>query len=152
MAGTGVKQLPDTCGKFSPHLKVKLEFTLVLLSPFLTLVLLIPFLKTLDPDQLVSEAILSGSTLFSSLSKIQIKAEQDKIWEKCYCVVHKIFSMIRAKDNIISKFQSKFIFGCFTCLNVFKGFMLIHTVASYSIFHIYIFTHLVKLYYSKSTS
>ena len=32
-------------GKFSPHLKVKLEFTLVLL---------IPFLKTLDPDQLVS--------------------------------------------------------------------------------------------------
>ena len=41
-------------GKFSPHLKVKLEFTLVLLNPELTLVLLIPFLKTLDPDQLVS--------------------------------------------------------------------------------------------------
>ena len=41
-------------GKISPHLKVKLEFTLVLLSPELTLVLLIPFLKTLDPDQLVS--------------------------------------------------------------------------------------------------
>ena len=35
-------------------LKVKLEFTLVLLNPELTLFLLIPFLKTLDPDQLVS--------------------------------------------------------------------------------------------------
>ena len=41
-------------GKFSPHFKIKLEFTLVLLNPELTLVLLIPFLKTLDPDQLVS--------------------------------------------------------------------------------------------------
>ena len=41
-------------GKFSPHLKVKLEFTLVLLNPELALVLLIPFLKKLDPDQLVS--------------------------------------------------------------------------------------------------
>ena len=41
-------------GKFSPYLKVKLEFTLVLLNPELTLVLLIPFLKTQDPDQLVS--------------------------------------------------------------------------------------------------
>ena len=41
-------------GKFSPHLKVKLEFTLVLLNPELTLVLLIPFLKTLDLDRLVS--------------------------------------------------------------------------------------------------
>ena len=42
-------------GKFSPQLKVKLEFTLVLQNPELTLVLLIPFLKkTLDPDQLVS--------------------------------------------------------------------------------------------------
>ena len=41
-------------GKFSPHLKVKLEFTLVMLNPKLTLVLLIPFLLTLDPDQLVS--------------------------------------------------------------------------------------------------
>ena len=41
-------------GEFSPHLKVKLEFTLVLQNPELTLVLLIPFLKTLDPDQLVS--------------------------------------------------------------------------------------------------
>ena len=41
-------------GKFSTHLKVKLEFTLVLLNQELTLVLLIPFLKTLDPDQLVS--------------------------------------------------------------------------------------------------
>ena len=41
-------------GKCSPHLKVKLEFTLVLLNPELTLVLLIPFLITLDPDQLVS--------------------------------------------------------------------------------------------------
>ena len=38
-------------GKFSPHLKVKLEFTLVLLNSELTLVLLNPFLKTLDPDQ-----------------------------------------------------------------------------------------------------
>ena len=41
-------------GKFSSHLKVKLEFTIVLLNPELTLVLLIPVLKTLDPDQLVS--------------------------------------------------------------------------------------------------
>ena len=41
-------------GKFSPHLKVKLEFTIVLLNLELALVLLIPFLKTLDPDQLVS--------------------------------------------------------------------------------------------------
>ena len=41
-------------GKFSSHLKVKLEFTLVLVNPELTPVLLIPFLKTLDPDQLVS--------------------------------------------------------------------------------------------------
>ena len=41
-------------GKFSPHLKVKLEFTFVLLNPELTLVLLNPFLKTLDPDQQVS--------------------------------------------------------------------------------------------------
>ena len=41
-------------GKFSPHLMVKLQFTLVLLNPELTLVLLNPFLKTLDPDQLVS--------------------------------------------------------------------------------------------------
>ena len=40
-------------GKFSPHLKVKLD-TLVLLNPELTLVLLNPFLKTLDPDRLVS--------------------------------------------------------------------------------------------------
>ena len=37
-------------GKFSPHLEVKLEFTLVLLNPELTFALLIPFLKTLDPD------------------------------------------------------------------------------------------------------
>ena len=56
-------------GKFSPHLKGKLEFTLVLLNPELTLVLYIPFLKTLHPDQLgfFSNAILSGSTLFSTL-------------------------------------------------------------------------------------
>ena len=40
-------------GKFSP-LKFKLEFILVMLNPELTLVLLIPFLKTLDPDQMVS--------------------------------------------------------------------------------------------------
>ena len=49
---------------FSPFKK----FTLVLLDPELTLVLLIPFLKTLDPiSWLLSEAILSGSTLFSIL-------------------------------------------------------------------------------------
>ena len=41
-------------GKFYPHLNVKLEFTHVLLNPDLTFILLIPFLKTLDPDQLVS--------------------------------------------------------------------------------------------------
>ena len=50
MTGTGVKQLPDT----QVNLKVKLEFTLVLLNPELTLVLLNQFFKTLDPDQLVS--------------------------------------------------------------------------------------------------
>ena len=32
-------------GKFSPHFKVKLEFTLVLLNPELTLVLLNPFFE-----------------------------------------------------------------------------------------------------------
>ena len=48
------KTIARYTGKFSPHLKVKLEFTLVLLNPELTLVLLNPFLKTLDPDQLVS--------------------------------------------------------------------------------------------------
>ena len=64
MTGTGVKQLPDTQVNFSPFT----EFTLVLLDPELTLVLLIPLLKKLDPDQLAfSEAILSGSTLFSIL-------------------------------------------------------------------------------------
>ena len=47
---TGVTQLPDT----QAHLKVKLEFTIVLLNPELALVLLDPFLKTLDPDQVVS--------------------------------------------------------------------------------------------------
>ena len=41
-------------GKFSPLLKVKLEFTLVLLNPDLTLVLLNQFSKTLDPDQQIS--------------------------------------------------------------------------------------------------
>ena len=41
-------------GKFSPHLKVKLELILVLLNPELTLVLLNPFLIKLDPDQLAS--------------------------------------------------------------------------------------------------
>ena len=41
-------------GKFSPHIKVKLEFTLVLLNPKVSLVLLNPFFETLDPDQLVS--------------------------------------------------------------------------------------------------
>ena len=53
-------------GKFSPHLKVKLEFTLVLLNPELTLVLLNPFLKTLDPDQLVSFRGHLITTLFST--------------------------------------------------------------------------------------
>ena len=52
-------------GNFSPHLKVKLEFTLVLLNPELTLVLLNLLLKTLDPDQLVISEI-TGSTLFST--------------------------------------------------------------------------------------
>ena len=50
MTGTGVKQLPD----IQVNLKVKLEFTIVLLNPELTIVLLKLFLKTLDPDQLVS--------------------------------------------------------------------------------------------------
>ena len=55
-------------GKISPHLKVILEFILVLLNPELTFVLLIPFLKTLDPDQLVSfRGLLSGSSLFTTL-------------------------------------------------------------------------------------
>ena len=44
-----VKQLPDTQVNF-----LQLEFTLVLLNPELTHVLLNLFLKTLDPDQLVS--------------------------------------------------------------------------------------------------
>ena len=51
----GVKTIARYTGKFSPHLKVKLEFSLVLPNPeLITLVLLIPFSKTLDPDQLVS--------------------------------------------------------------------------------------------------
>ena len=50
---TGVKFARYT-GEFSPHLKVKLEFALVLLNPELTLVLFNPFLKTLDLNQLVS--------------------------------------------------------------------------------------------------
>ena len=57
-------------GKISPHLKVKLEFTLVLLNPELTLVQLNPFLKTLDPDQLVSfsgHLIRIYTVLFSTL-------------------------------------------------------------------------------------
>ena len=56
MTGTGVKQLPDTQVNVLPinDLKVKLEFTHVLLNPEFTLVLMIPFLNTLDPDQLVS--------------------------------------------------------------------------------------------------
>ena len=65
MTGTDVTQLPDTQVNF-----LQLRFTLVLLKPELTLVLLNPFLKTLDPDQLdseISEAVLSGSTLFSTL-------------------------------------------------------------------------------------
>ena len=55
MTGTGVKQLPDTQVNFSPHLKVKLKFTLVLLNPFL---------KTL-----ISWFLLEAteSTLFSTL-------------------------------------------------------------------------------------
>ena len=55
-------------GKFSPCLKLKLEFTIVLLNPELTIVLLIPFLKTLDPDQLVSfRDHLIMFTLFSTI-------------------------------------------------------------------------------------
>ena len=55
-------------GKFSPCLKLKLKFTLVLLNPELTIVLLIPFLKTLDPDQLVSfRDHLIMFTLFSTI-------------------------------------------------------------------------------------
>ena len=67
-------------GKFSPHLKVKLEFTLVLLNPELTHVLLNPFLKTLDLDQLVSlRSHLIRINTVSHLLKIQVSAEQDKI-------------------------------------------------------------------------
>ena len=54
-------------GKFSPPLKVKLEFTIVLLNTELTLVLLIPFLKMLDPDQLVTFRGHLIRTLFSTL-------------------------------------------------------------------------------------
>ena len=83
--------------KFSPYLKVKLAFTLVLLILELIIVLLIPFLKTSDPDQLVSfrgHLIRIYTVFYTNL------VEQDKIWEKCNCVVHNIFSMIRVKDTI----------------------------------------------------
>ena len=66
-----------TC-KLSPHLKFKLELTLLLLNPEIALVLLDHFLKALDPDQLVP----FRSHLIRIL-KIQVSAEQDKIWEKC---------------------------------------------------------------------
>ena len=48
-----------------------------------------------------------------------------------YCVVHKIFSMIRAKDIIFiaKKYFKLSVLDSFlavlTCLNVVKGFMLI---------------------------
>ena len=50
----GCQTIARYTGKISPHLKVKLDLTLVLLNPEITLVLLIPFLKTLDLDRLVS--------------------------------------------------------------------------------------------------
>ena len=71
-------------GKFSPHLKVKLEFTLVLLISKLTLVLLNLFLnKNLDSDQLVSfiDHLITINTVFHT--KIQVSAEHDKIWMEC---------------------------------------------------------------------
>ena len=79
MTGTGVKQLPDT-GIFSPHLKVKLEFTLVLLNPEFTLVLLNPFLKTLDPDQLVSFRghLIRIYTVFHTNRKYRFKLNRIK--------------------------------------------------------------------------
>ena len=71
MTGTGVKQLPDTEVNFLPHLKVKLEFTLVLLNPGLTFVLLNPFLKTLDPDQLVSFRSHRSALIENKLNRIK---------------------------------------------------------------------------------
>ena len=58
-------------GKFSSHLKVKLEFTLVLLNPELTLVLLNPFLETLDPDQLVSFRSHRSALIENKLNRIK---------------------------------------------------------------------------------
>ena len=78
LTGIGVKQLPGTQVNFLPiYLKVKLEFTLVLLNPFL---------KILNPDQLVSfrsHLIRIPSTQFSTL----IENTDLKTWEMCYCVV-----------------------------------------------------------------
>ena len=54
MTGTGVKTIARYTGKFSPHLKVKLEFTLVLLNTELKPCPVESIFKTLDPDQLVS--------------------------------------------------------------------------------------------------
>ena len=102
MTGTGVKQLPDTQVNFLSinDLKVKLEFTHVLLNPEFTLVQMIPFLNTQDTDLLASyRGHCTRIYTFFQL-KIQILAEQDKIWEKCYCGVHKIYSMIPVKDTI----------------------------------------------------
>ena len=67
-------------GKFSPHLKVKLEFTLVLLNPELTLVLLNPFLKTPDPDHLVSFRghLIRIYTIFHSSWKYRFKLNRIK--------------------------------------------------------------------------
>ena len=62
----GCQTIARYTGKFSPHLKVKLEFYLVLLNPELTLVLLNPFLKTLGPDQLVSFSCHLVSTLIEN--------------------------------------------------------------------------------------
>ena len=46
----------------------------------------------------------SRSTLFSTL----IENTDLKIWEKCYCVVHKIFCMIQVKDTNIYLYKKLF--------------------------------------------
>ena len=86
-------------GRFSPHLKVKFEFTLVLLTPKLNLVLLNPFFETLDPDQLVSfrSHLIRIHTVCHTNWKYRFKFNRIKFGRS---VVHKIFSMIRAKDAV----------------------------------------------------
>ena len=58
-------------GTFSPHCKAKSEFTLVQLNPELTIVLLNPFLKTLDPDQLVSFSSHRSTLIENKLNRIK---------------------------------------------------------------------------------